>query len=647
MRNTKKEAIFILLVIFLLPLISAEIFFEPTNPVYNIGDQFNITMSITSTSDVTDFFTSDLVCDNDEINIFKSPYTVNQNEKKIISISTRLDKFLVPLITTDFETECFIRSEYQNSKVNSPKFIISNKIDTSLIIDGVVFAPGDNVNVLGKAIKRNDEPLNGFAEVTIIEIDLAHIGEVVDGNFNFNFTIPTNSHSGNFQIKARAYEKDNQGKIINDGKTLNFIKISQILKEVEIAFTDAAIMPNTSLSYNVLAYDQAGDEMEGEASILISDPNGEIIEKRIIKLGIEPSEFKTSFNSTPGYWNINATVKFLDSSQQFFVEELEKVSFSLENTTLSITNTGNVPYDKPIEISIGNVREVKQISLELGETRKFKLVAPDGHYGIEVGDGSTKENLGSTFLTGNAISVNDVGNILTDKFSLVISLILILIIAFASFFIYRFIKRRRNKDPSISFVPKTSKSLSKTPSVEKSSVINNGEIQESSVIALNLKNEHTKETQKVIDDALWKAKEIGAKIYSDHNYRIVVLSPKITKLKDNTINAISLAQTLERTINNYNKKSGQKIDYGIGVNYGDLVMENNEGKVKFSSITNTIATAKRLSRSSSSCVLISEKLHRKTAGKVKASKTNDAWKVERVTDRSQYKDYIKNFTNKN
>ncbi len=55
-----------------------------------------------------------------------------------------------------------------------------------------------------------------------------------------------------------------------------------------------------------------------------------------------------------------------------------------------VTNVGNVPYRKSIQISIGNNQETIFVPLEFGQKKELKLTAPDGSYDIKVNDSILK-----------------------------------------------------------------------------------------------------------------------------------------------------------------------------------------------------------------------------------------------------------------
>jgi len=197
---------------------------------------------------------------------------------------------------------------------------------------------------------------------------------------------------------------------------------------------------------------------------------------------------------------------------------------------------------------------------------------------------------------------------------------------------------------------KLSKDQSKAEQIPISHIVDKGEKQESSILSVKIKNseelKNNTEALKAIDSALWKAKESGAKIYSEGDYRIIVLAPVLTKEKVNTIKALITTQTIERMLNAYNKRHDPKIQFGIGAHIGNLIVENKDKKFRFISVNNTISATKRISQHSDNDVLLSESMHRQTIGKVKTQKSphQNYWKLLKVVDRSQHAAYINKFS---
>jgi len=142
-----------------------------------------------------------------------------------------------------------------------------------------------------------------------------------------------------------------------------------------------------------------------------------------------------------------------------------------------------------------------------------------------------------------------------------------------------------------------------------------------------------------------QAKRVGAKIYVDGDYRVIVFSPILTKSMDNNIKAIKIARDISNILAEHNRKYADKIDFGIGISSGEMIVESREGKFRFTSTGNTIGMAKKISGSSKGELLISEKIRRKALGKIKTTKipTMDYYRVRDIVDRDEHKEFVSRF----
>lgn len=657
MEFTKKRAILslTLFTLFFLALstVSAEILLGQTESLYNLGGNFELTITLSPQTTTSDFLIATLVCGGDDVEIFKSPFSVSPDAEKEVQISTNLDKFLV----SDMKGDCYVKAKYGEETANSPKFEISDEITVTLTVEGVAFNPEDRVNVNGQAIKANGVPLEGFVELSVPDIDFSITDSVTAGVFEVNFTVPSDAPAGSYKIVAKAYDRDSSQEIINEGEATSAVRINQVIKEVAVALDKQSLLPTENLEYTVLLYDQAKDTAEFDVSVSIYKPDNTLFEKKIIKAGAKSTiDLKTT--SEPGYWKIESSYNELKTTKDFLVEEYRDVYFDLNNQTLMITNIGNVPYVGPVQVVIGDVSEIKEVNLDLSETIRFKLGGPDGSYMIAARKGSEEVSLGTTFLTGKAISVNESDKkFFGSNLVVLLGLIIILVLAIVLVFVYKKYSRRRSllggsSSSDSSNKPTIPSGQARTPiaTVQTQHVIDKGEKQEAAIISLKLRNLNTlsEDSKKSIDSALWKAKEAGAKIYSDGEFRIIILSQALTREKDNAIKAVEIAQSIERILKAYNRRSAQKIDFGIGVNHGALIVESVGGKFRFMSLNNIVSITKRMSDNSNEDILISESLHRKSVGRVKAEKLKDKnlWKVDKVTDRALHSDYVRTMSSR-
>ncbi len=648
MKSKRKEAFrifsFIFLLLFLILRVRAELILSETKTVYNLGDQFSVSITIVPIRDTSSFLITTLSCDSTAIELFRSPYNLKAGQQKEVVLDISLDRYLLGTAGG----ECFIRATYDGEEKISQRFDITKAVDIVLELEGSSFDPGARVGLLGRATKENKGPLNGFVELTLPQLNLSYTTNVKDGVFSFNFTIPQDTLPGSYELKAHAYEKDALGGIINEGETKESIKIKQLMTSIDIIISTPSVAPEKEITFIPVIYDQAGQQVSEDVGISIYRPDKSIFEERLARTQVT-SAFPIGANYTPGDWHVEAKLADLWVTKSFFVEELKRASFSLENQTLTIANTGNVPYDKPVEILIGSMREVKEVNLPVGAATHVFLHAPAGEYAIEVGDGTIKENLGTTFLTGKAISLVSATEFLEDNTPILWILIIILLVAIAALLYYRKKRKERyfGKMGGSTLSVKTDSPPQMPP---RDNIIDKGEKQESAVVALKIKNREQLDAAgpdgiKTIDGVLWRIKEGGIKIYTEGEYRIIILAPMLTKEKDNGLKAVSLAIDIERMLNENNKRSIVKIDFGVGVALGDLIVESKAGQFRFTSVGNTVGNAKKIANYANNETLISEQLHRKTLMKVKAEKiaTADYWRVNRVTDRAEHEEFIQKF----
>ncbi|MDH3353398.1 MAG: hypothetical protein OEL87_03045, partial [Nanoarchaeota archaeon] len=123
----------------------------------------------------------------------------------------------------------------------------------------------------------------------------------------------------------------------------------------------------------------------------------------------------------------------------------------------------------------------------------------------------------------------------------------------------------------------------------------------------------------------------------DHVF--IVFSPIVTKTYNNEILAVKAGMNIFRTLNEYNKKFKNKIEFNIGVHAGELIASRVDGKLKYTSIGNAISLAKRISDSDDRKLIVSEIIRKKLvrdliALKAKEIAGNQTYEVSDIKDRA-------------
>lgn len=421
----------ILPVLALLPLASAEILIGQPENIYNIGDQLTLDVTLNPSTSINDFLTLDVSCGDSSVEIYRNSFNLNAGEQVIIDVIAILDKSVIGSLLGE---NCELIGRYGFDEVNTQSFEITSYIDIDLDSIGKKYDPSSGVGFSGLATRKSGPLVNGFVEARVDSLDILTTNIVSGGVFSFNFALPKESKSGEHVINIRVYEEDSFGGVSNEGLASEVIEISQVLSRLDILISSQSIFAGEEFSYKVNAYDQADDLIGEDISLTIYEPKDFVFQNKVIRSG-EEIDLDLEIDNVPGYWKIEASSGGYSARKLFYVEEIEQIQTSLFNDTLVVTNTGNVRYEGPIEISIGSTTEIKQLNLKVGETKKFRLYAPDGTYLISVNDGSEDVSFGSVSLTGNAIRIEDLGGGILKGFSqpafwLLGILLLILIIVY-------------------------------------------------------------------------------------------------------------------------------------------------------------------------------------------------------------------------
>lgn len=677
----RKEAlicsvIFAVFALLLVQAASAEIILGQTKSSYSFGDTISLSISVKTTAASDDFLNVRLICDQGEKTVLYVPLTLAAGEQKDIMSNISLTKSFLGNLTGN----CEINAAY-NGDEQSQSFTISDALLVEMNVAKSDIQAGDSVPVAGEAKESDGSPVNGYIDLTVEGTAINVRAQVTNGEFSSNIVFPDDIKAGTYTLTGVAYEKDKNGAIQNSGEASSVIVVGQAEKKLEVALTKNSITPPGNITFKVVLYDQSNLETPGTASVKISDAYGDSFFNKILNTG-EVTDFELYANSSAGYWSIEASSGNLSAKRLFYVGENEQASFQIVNNTLIITNTGNVIYQKAVEVSIGDTAEMQQVDLDLGESTKLRLLAPDGIYKVSVSDGKTTLNVGDVSLTGNVIGVEDV-MIQSNMISRypIVWLFLVVVLGLFVFLTIEGIKKRgfsisssKTADKVSGAVIRASSAISgvkndinlrketKASLMEKAnlldvvragdkieaeySLVMKGNKTTSTIISLKLKNanKYSGEVKNRINNVFKELSYKKAAIMETQDFIIIILSPVLTKTFNNEVNGIKIALDLRDALLKYD------IDFGIGVNSGDIVGGVERGKLKFTPLGTTLSYAKKVSDLAEKEVLLSKDIHLKTMNEVKTIRAdmfgNELYKVDRVTEREKYSTFIAGFKNR-
>jgi hypothetical protein len=334
-----------------------------------------------------------------------------------------------------------------------------------------------------------------------------------------------------------------------------------------------------------------------------------------------------------------------------------EASSSISDGTLTITNTGNVPYTKPTEVAIGGTSEIKQLNIPVGGVKKFLLYAPAGEYSVKVsseGQSEAEVVSSSSYLTGNVIAVKEDNLVSAGKASWVIWIFLIAIFGMFAFVKYKKVARNSyfGTTPSMTKISKNNDKvlpvLSLAAHAEAASV--SGGREDSTIVAIKIKNYSALKgsegpAAETIDSVMRVAKSMKAKVQISEGMNSAVFVPSLTKSQNNVVSAVKFAKEAEQIMNDHNRKYGQKINFGIGINKNEVIMEHDNSGLKLTSVGSGGIVARKLADRAEANVLLSAESYKKAMGVVKADKFADsgAYKVNSIVNRDAHSGFIDSF----
>ncbi len=690
--------------VFTLPLVSSSIFIEPLKPIYNHGDQINVQTKIVPSVATSSHYIVDLKCGTDfTTNIFNSFFDIQAGIEKNVLVTTELLNPLLDNITS----QCYLKASFANDFTQSSLFDLSKEIIIDAEVEFENLNPGNSFHISGTALKKSGVTVNGFAELFIPSLNLYKSSIVSNGLFNLTLSLPQDVKSGDHNFSIEIHNTDYNSRKINSGVYEDTFSVNQILKNIKIQIPEDNVIPGSEFVFRVNAYDQARDLIKKDVSLVVNKPKGIPFIKKVIKSG-EDQKLEFALDDISGYWSIEANVEGVSERKLFYLLEVNNLQSSLINDTLIVTNIGNSIYSGPFEITIGSFVEVKHLNLKPGETQKFNLKAPDGDYSISILENEGIKNLGSVFLTGNAVKVTDFKEDVIYTFTNpwiwwlgVILLVLIIVLvqiklrmqknqpkiplasnnmlsnlnlkASKSDFVvgsnlpeksnfssnnssgsnkFDVSWLNRSKPVSSTFNSGISGLTSSTQSYKVSPSVlfgnENKGIRERAVAIALYVSSNSAAANETMSRSLHIAQEVGAKVYVDGEYKIILLSPRLTHTSDNEVSAINVARRIQASFLEHMRMYNDGVVFGLGVSDGEIISEIENGKFHFTSTGNLISYSKRLAHVSNSKLLVSDNIRKKVMSTVKVEKApyQGVWEVVKVTDRSS-NEFIKRFSERN
>ncbi len=684
-----------------LSFVSAGIYFSNIESRFNLGDMIDLNVQVNPIVDGY-LLKTELICGESSVIVFNN----FPDEEGNINIKLPLNEHTIKEVSGD----CYFLSEYSGDIRKSSNFEISKRLIVNLNSESFFANPGEEIVILGSAERLNGALVNGEVELSIpllslfnqinseesetdesedeeseseenisdeeiaeeiVNIDIGKFyGKVVEGEFSLIFNLPEDTPAGDYRIDVLVYEESFNQRA-SEGVVMANLKIFQILKNIDIALNNQNFNPGTNFEFKPVLLDQTGVSVEDEVSIVIKNEDSERVFEKIVK-SQETVQYNIPSDLTAGYYNVEASNGDIEVIKTFYINEKAIVSFEIINNSLIVTNIGNIPYKKDIEVELNGKPFVKKIDLKLGESAEFKLTGSNEEYNVKVSDGESEISQGGVMLTGHSVNVDAIneGGVVGALTSPIVWIFLIVILGVGLLFLlrnvfkkksfaYAFSGKFRKKNKDIELEKGDEKSLKGKdegkvapgalvpPSQAEQVLVLKGHKTNASVIVLKIKNKIGKNEKQSLEKAIENVYEIKGAVYEQGDFIFIIFSPIMTRTTKNEIEAAKAAEKIELVLKEHNKKFKDKINFGIAINSGEIINKVEDKKLKFTALGNFIMVAKRLAEASNKQILVTKESYEKGISEMKAEKRKiaggDVYELRQVLDSKKNQKFIQGF----
>jgi hypothetical protein len=627
----KRGIIFLVVIISLISLASAEIIFtQPLGSDYNLGDSISIPITIKTLSDVSGIFQMNLICNGTETNFYMTGIKLKSGEEMSL-VDPNL--ILIRKIIGGNAGECRVKAILNSAYILSDSFKISDILSIAGTLDKAEAGAGEGVGISGKVTRKTGDNSDGFIEATLLtgavnstdnlNQEITQVGTISDGDFSINLSLPTDLKSGNYFINVKAYEKDSDGFVTNNGIAQYSVYVKQVPTNLELVLDETEIMPGSSVNINAILHDQTGESINSTAYVTIKDSADKIIDEKEINLG-EIFTIPIRTIQPPEDWTVYAESNGLNAVASFRIKENMEADIQIINKTIVVTNVGNVFYNRTLLVRVGDSPLNIQVELKIGESKRYVVNAPDGEYNVKISEGD-KEINDVMSLTGKTIEIKEAS---TFSWGMFFWILLIGVLGFIAFFFFnklykkpffeKIIHGRRKKEKGKFQAMAIGENMKMTPKLgneaELSLSMKEGEKQEASVICLKIKDLKEMESRKSrVSETIEKIREIAesskAVVYENQDYLFFILAPERTKTVKNEKTALDVAEKIKNILEEHNRSFNQRIEFGISINYGSIVGKQEGDVFRFMSMGSLITASKKVAYLSEGEILLSDKVN--------------------------------------
>jgi hypothetical protein len=377
----RKTILFFTMLLLLASFASAGVsFFGVANKTYNLGDVINASFNVSSNVSGDALFGLRIICSNYDLQYYLAPAKLSVDGTVVSAPALKVSSKMIGT--------CFLRANVEaidNSFAelkDSSRFFVTDKLAINASLSKQEPKPADVLVVSAKVL-----PSYGvFSGDARVSFDGEQVLLLINKS-EFSYLLELNESIKSGEHKVLVEVNDSFG---NTGSSELSFLLNPVASELLLHVNKEVFDPEQTLRYYAELRDQAGDTMPSEISSALISPDGKaVFAGTISSNAVANFTFDRFF--TPGVYVLKASAAGFETLQKITVSRVENIDVSFDNRTVTITNLGNVPYEKTLEVRLTKDDKdyviIREVSLKPNESESidlFKKVKSSGTYDVAI-----------------------------------------------------------------------------------------------------------------------------------------------------------------------------------------------------------------------------------------------------------------------
>lgn len=374
----RKLFFYIAALLLLIPTASAFVAFSGfEGSTYNLGDAISASVNLSYDSTADALLGLRIMCPGYELQYYVSPVELASSNISAPAIKASAGMVGSCFLRANVDTLDKSFSDFRDSS----QFSVTDIIPLTASISKTETLPGTKLVVSARTSPTYGE-FSG--QISIILDNEERSYTITSNDFSYLLEVGEKIKSGKHSVVVNVLDQFG-----NKGTSELEFSVIPIATDLQLSISGRSFKPKETISYQADMLDQAGDSMPATINLLFTGKSQELFSKSA-QSG-EQANYTFDNFLKPGIYKLEAASGSFNTYEEVTIAEVEEIGINFDNRTVTLTNLGNAPYNKDVELRLTagdkNYLIIKHLSLKPNEADTIDLFQEGkvtGSYDVEV-----------------------------------------------------------------------------------------------------------------------------------------------------------------------------------------------------------------------------------------------------------------------